>query len=171
MHAPYSLPLLLLLFFISHAEVLEQGPSPALCSSGLRQDPSEAVIVRKTKRIQAVMVEIYQKWPLHCGGTEEHLRKSQGDETILWWWQRARDMDIHHGYKTYHVDTPEYKDLGTAIPPWDSIAKSQPATELKQLIFLNSFFVVERSPEKRPRCFEVSAEIIAKDSWQKIMGK
>lgn len=31
--------------------------------------------------------------------------------------------------------------------------------------------MVERSPEKRPRCFEVSAEIIAKDSWQKIMGK
>lgn len=103
--------------YFSHAEVLEQGPSPALCSSGLRQDPSEAVTVRKTKRIWTVMMEKYQKWPLHCCGAEEHLRKSQGDETIIWWWQRAREMDIHHGYKTYHADTPEYKDLGTASPP------------------------------------------------------
>lgn len=30
---------------------------------------------------------------------------------------------------------------------------------------------VERSPEKRPQCFEASSEIIAKDSWQKIVGK
>lgn len=31
--------------------------------------------------------------------------------------------------------------------------------------------MVESSPEKRPQCFEASAEIIAKDSWQKIVGK
>lgn len=31
--------------------------------------------------------------------------------------------------------------------------------------------MVRRRPEKRPQCFEVSAEIIAKDSWQKIVGK
>lgn len=31
--------------------------------------------------------------------------------------------------------------------------------------------MAERSSEKRPQCFEVSAEIIAKDSWQKIVGK
>lgn len=31
--------------------------------------------------------------------------------------------------------------------------------------------MVERGPEKTPQFFEVRTEIIAKDSWQKIVGK
>lgn len=69
LHTFISLPLLLLVvLFTSHTKFHPARTKPWTVqgSSDVKQEPWEAVMVRKRRRIWTAMLRKYQKWSLHC---------------------------------------------------------------------------------------------------------